>query len=112
MEAAEFSTYRYIQRNVEIEIKRVDKGGGFIGTLWLNKGWDAAVALVQKGFATVHPYSADLLSWSRRLYAAEVCLVSRLGISPRFGSSLTGTGDPCGFFLGGGEEIEHLGSRE
>ena len=95
---------------MEIEIKRVDKGGGSIGTLWLNKGWDAAGALVQKGFATVHPYSADLLSWSRRLYVAEVCLVSCLGISSRFRLLLTG--DPCGLFLGGGEEIERLGSRE
>ena len=61
---------------MEIEIDTVDKSGGFIGTLWLNKNENAAVALVQEGLATVHSYSADMLSWSKQLYAAEVCLVS------------------------------------
>jgi len=62
-----------MQRDVEIEIETVDKSGGFIGTLWFNKNENAAVALVQEGLATVHSYSADTLSWSRQLYAAEVC---------------------------------------
>jgi len=62
-----------MQRDVEIEVETVDKSGGFIGTLWLNKNENAAVALVQEGLATVHSYSADTLSWSRQLYAAEVC---------------------------------------
>ena len=65
-----------MQRDVEIEIDTVDKSGGFIGTLWLNKNENAAVALVQEGLATVHSYSADMLSWSKQLYAAEVCFVS------------------------------------
>ena len=65
-----------MQRDVEIEIETVDKSGGFIGTLWLNKNENAAVALVQEGLATVHSYSADMLSWAKQLYTAEVCLVS------------------------------------
>ncbi|KAF9793381.1 transcription factor [Thelephora terrestris] len=71
VEAAEFATRRYMQRDVEIEIETVDKSGGFIGTLWLNKNENAAIALVQEGLATVHSYSADTLSWARQLYAAE-----------------------------------------
>ncbi|KAF9648581.1 transcription factor [Thelephora ganbajun] len=71
-EAAEFATRRYMQRDVEIEIETVDKSGGFIGTLWMNKNENAAVALVQEGLATVHSYSADALSWSKQLYAAEI----------------------------------------
>ena len=62
-----------MQRDVEVEVETVDKSGGFIGALWLNKNENAAVALVQEGLATVHSYSADGLSWSKQLYAAEVC---------------------------------------
>lgn len=80
-EAAEFAARRYMQRDVEIEIETVDKSGGFIGALWLNKNENAAVVLVQEGLATVHGYSADTLSWSKLLYAAEV----RLGSSPSRG---------------------------
>ena len=64
-----------MQRDVEIEVETVDKSGGFIGALWLNKNENAAVALVQEGLATVHSYSADTLPWSRQLYTAEVCHV-------------------------------------
>jgi staphylococcal nuclease domain-containing protein 1 len=84
-----------MQRDVEIEIETVDKSGGFIGTLWLNKNENAAVVLVQEGLATVHSYSADTLSWAKQLYAAEVCFVShprgapRPGVSSEFGSALT-----------------------
>ena len=98
-----------MQRDVEIEIETVDKSGGFIGTLWLNKNENAAVALVQEGLATVHSYSADTLSWSKQLYAAEVCIAFHpsgtlhLGVSPGFGSSLTPAGN---FFIGGGQGEE------
>ena len=74
-----------MQRDVEVEIETVDKSGGFIGALWLNKNENAAVALVQEGLATVHSYSADTLSWSKQLYAAEVGFFF-LGM---FGSLLT-----------------------
>ena len=65
-----------MQRDVEIEVETVDKNGGFIGTLWLNKSENAAVGLVQDGLATVHSYSADTLWWSKQLYPIEVCLVA------------------------------------
>ena len=74
-----------MQRDVEIEVETVDKSGGFIGALWLNKNENAAVALVQEGLATVHSYSADTLSWSKQLYDAEV----RISPPCHFGLLLT-----------------------
>lgn len=71
-EAAEFSTRRYMQRDVEIEIESTDKVGGFIGSLYLNKNENAAIELVKEGLATVHTYSAESLSWSKQLFDAEV----------------------------------------
>ncbi|KAH8119402.1 transcription factor [Phellopilus nigrolimitatus] len=70
-EAAEFATRRYMQRDVEIEIDAVDKSGGFIGALYLNKTENAAVLLVREGLATVHGFSADSLPWAKHLYDAE-----------------------------------------
>ncbi|KAI0661175.1 transcription factor [Cubamyces menziesii] len=70
-ESAEFATRRYMQRDVEIEIHDADKSGGFIGALYLNKTENAAITLVKEGLATVHPYSADNLSWAKQLYDAE-----------------------------------------
>ena len=51
-----------------IEIETVDKDGGYIGTLWLDKNGDATVALVQGGPVTVHSYSVDTLA-----FEAGVC---------------------------------------
>jgi staphylococcal nuclease domain-containing protein 1 len=61
-----------MQRDVEIEVESADKSGGFIGALFVNKTENAAISLLQEGLATVHPYSADTLSWARQLYDAEV----------------------------------------
>lgn len=69
-EAADFATRRYMQRDVEFEVDTVDKSGGFIGTLWL-KSENVAISLVKEGLASVHSFSADGLSWSTQLYAAE-----------------------------------------
>ncbi|KAG2043573.1 transcription factor [Suillus americanus] len=69
-EAADFATRRYMQRDVEFEVDTVDKSGGFIGTLWL-KSENVAISLVKEGLASVHSFSADALSWSTQLYAAE-----------------------------------------
>ncbi|KIJ67884.1 hypothetical protein HYDPIDRAFT_25347 [Hydnomerulius pinastri MD-312] len=69
-EAADFATRRYMQRDVEFEVETVDKSGGFIGALWL-KNENAAVSLVREGYASVHAFSADSLSWARQLYDAE-----------------------------------------
>jgi staphylococcal nuclease domain-containing protein 1 len=70
-ESAEFATRRYMQRDVEIEVDTVDKSGGFIGTLLVNKTENAALVLVREGLASVHSFSAEGLSWSRQLYDAE-----------------------------------------
>lgn len=76
-EASDFATRRYMQRDAEIEIYDVDKSGGFIGALFLNKTENAAVTLVKEGMASVHSYSADSLPWVKQLYDAEVCLFLR-----------------------------------
>lgn len=60
-----------MQRDVEIEIHDVDKSGGFIGALYLNKTENAAIAIAREGLATTHAYSADSLPWARQLYDAE-----------------------------------------
>lgn len=61
-----------MQRDCEFEVQDVDKSGGFIGALYLNKTENAAIALVREGLATVHSYSADSLPWAAQLYGAEV----------------------------------------
>jgi staphylococcal nuclease domain-containing protein 1 len=70
-EAAEFATRRYMQRDVEFEVDTVDKSGGFIGSMYVNKTENAAITLVKEGLASVHSFSAEGLSWSRQLYDAE-----------------------------------------
>ncbi|KAI0063561.1 transcription factor [Artomyces pyxidatus] len=70
-EAAEFATRRYMQRDCEIEVDTVDKSGGFIGALYVNKNENAAVTLVSEGLASVHSFSADTLPWAKQLYDAE-----------------------------------------
>lgn len=61
-----------MQRDVEFEVDSIDKSGGFIGTLFLNKTENVAITLVREGLATVHSFSADSLSWAGQLYEAEV----------------------------------------
>ncbi|KAF8967855.1 hypothetical protein BDZ97DRAFT_1801575 [Flammula alnicola] len=70
-EAYEFAAHRYMQRDVEFEVESIDKSGGFIGSLFINKTENAALTLVKEGLATVHPFSADGLPWARQLYDAE-----------------------------------------
>ncbi|CAG8525062.1 10315_t:CDS:10 [Gigaspora margarita] len=70
-EALEFATRKTLQRDVEIEVENVDKMGGFIGSLWLNKTENFATLLLQEGLAEVHSFSADQSSHSKELYAAE-----------------------------------------
>jgi hypothetical protein len=48
-----------MQRDVEFEVDSIDKSGGFIGSLYLNKTENAALTLVKEGLATVHSFSAD-----------------------------------------------------
>ncbi|KAH8828077.1 hypothetical protein DL96DRAFT_1601611 [Flagelloscypha sp. PMI_526] len=70
-EALDFSTRRYMQRDAEFEVSNVDKSGGFIGALYVNKTENAALALVKEGLASIHDYSAEGLAWINQLYAAE-----------------------------------------
>lgn len=79
-EATEFATRRYMQREVEFEVDMVDKSGGFIGALYLNKTENAAISLVKEGLASVHSFSADTLPWSRQLYDAEVSILCSINV--------------------------------
>lgn len=60
-----------MQRDVEVEFEAVDKTGGFIGAMYLNKTENAAITLVKEGLATVHAYSAEGLAWVKALTDAE-----------------------------------------
>ena len=64
-----------MQRYVEIEVDAVDKSGGFIGALYVNKTENAAITLVKEGLATVHAFSAEGLNYAKQLFDAEVSLV-------------------------------------
>ncbi|KAG0237947.1 hypothetical protein BGW42_008047 [Actinomortierella wolfii] len=70
-EALDFMTRRVQQREVEIEVDSLDKTGGFIGSMFLNKNDNVAVALLEEGLATIHSYSADQSKHANQLYAAE-----------------------------------------
>lgn len=61
-----------MQRDVEFEVDTVDKSGGFIGALYVNKTENVAISLVKEGLASVHSFSAEGLSWSKQLLDAEV----------------------------------------
>jgi staphylococcal nuclease domain-containing protein 1 len=69
-EAHDLATRRLTQRDVEIDVHGLDKVGGFIGSLYINKESFAKI-LVDEGFATVHPYSAEQSGNANELLAAE-----------------------------------------
>jgi staphylococcal nuclease domain-containing protein 1 len=69
-EAHDLANKRLSQRDVEIDIHNIDKVGGFIGELYINKESFAKI-LVDEGFATVHTYSAEQSGNSTMLLAAE-----------------------------------------
>lgn len=60
-----------MQRDVEVEFDAVDKSGGFIGAMYINKTENVAITLVKEGLATVHAYSAENLAWAKALMDAE-----------------------------------------
>ncbi|KDR75802.1 hypothetical protein GALMADRAFT_248516 [Galerina marginata CBS 339.88] len=70
-EAYEFASRRYMQRDIEFEVESIDKSGGFIGSLYVNKTENVALTLVKEGLATIHAFSAEGLSWAKQLYDAE-----------------------------------------
>ena len=69
-EAHDLATKRLTQRDVEIDVHNIDKVGGFIGDLYINKESFAKI-LVEEGFATVHAYSAEQSGNASELLAAE-----------------------------------------
>ncbi|KAJ1960903.1 hypothetical protein GGI12_003550 [Dipsacomyces acuminosporus] len=70
-EALEYTVRQAMQRDVEAEFEGVDKSGGFIGTIWMNKTESLAENLLQEGLATVHDFSAEQSPYTNRLYSAE-----------------------------------------
>lgn len=69
-EAHDLANRRCLQRDVEIDVETLDKVGGFIGTLYINRE-NFAKILVEEGLATVHPYSAEQSGHAAELLAAE-----------------------------------------
>lgn len=57
-EAHEFARRHLTQHDVEINVHNVDKAGGFIGEIFVNRV-SFAKLLVEEGLATVHEYSAQ-----------------------------------------------------
>ena len=69
-EAHELANRRCTQRDVEIDVENIDKVGGFIGTLYVNKE-NFTKVLLEEGFATVHAYSAERSGNATEYFAAE-----------------------------------------
>lgn len=69
-EALDLANRRLNQRDVEVDIYDIDKVGGFIGDLYINRESFAKV-LVEEGLASVHQYSAEKSGNATELNAAE-----------------------------------------
>ncbi|RYO75421.1 hypothetical protein DL764_010469 [Monosporascus ibericus] len=69
-EALDLANRRCNQRDCEIDIHDIDKVGGFIGDLYINRESFAKV-LVEEGLASVHQYSAEKAGNAAELLAAE-----------------------------------------
>ncbi|KAI1475777.1 hypothetical protein K445DRAFT_25220 [Daldinia sp. EC12] len=69
-EALDLANRRCNQRDCEIDIHDIDKVGGFIGDLYINRESFAKI-LVEEGLATVHQYSAEKAGNATELLAAE-----------------------------------------
>jgi staphylococcal nuclease domain-containing protein 1 len=69
-EAHDLAIKRLTQRDVEIDVHNIDKVGGFIGDLYINKESFAKI-LLEEGFATVHAYSAEQSGNASTLLPAE-----------------------------------------
>ena len=69
-EAHDLATRRLTQRDVEIDVHDIDKVGGFVGELFINKESFAKI-LVEEGFATVREFSAQKAGNATELLAAQ-----------------------------------------
>ena len=80
-EALNFLNKHVLQRDATFSAENVDKSGGIIGTLWIEKK-NVAVSLLEQGFGYVHDYSASQSAYSTALYEAEaIAKNSRVGNS-------------------------------
>jgi len=69
-EALDLANRRCNQRDCEVDIHDIDKVGGFIGELFVNKE-NFAKVLVEEGLASVHAFSAEKSGNATELFAAE-----------------------------------------
>ncbi|KFH42056.1 hypothetical protein ACRE_072360 [Hapsidospora chrysogenum ATCC 11550] len=69
-EALDLANRRCNQRDCEVDIHDMDKVGGFIGELYINRE-NFAKVLVEEGLATVHAFSAEKTGNAAELFAAE-----------------------------------------
>lgn len=69
-EALDYASRRCMQRDVEIDVDDVDRAGGFIGTMYVNRE-NVAKGLLEEGLASVHEYSAEKSGHATELFAAE-----------------------------------------
>lgn len=69
-EAIDLANRRCNQRDCEVDIHDMDKVGGFIGELFINRE-NFAKVLVEEGLASVHAYSAEKSGNSAELFGAE-----------------------------------------
>ncbi|KAK4162473.1 putative nuclease [Cladorrhinum sp. PSN259] len=69
-EGLDLANRRCNQRDCEIDVHDIDKVGGFIGDLYINRESFAKV-LVEEGLASVHEYSAEKAGNSAELLAAQ-----------------------------------------
>lgn len=69
-EAIDIANRRANQRDCEVDIHDMDKVGGFIGELYVNRE-NFAKVLVEEGLATVHAFSAEKSGNAAELFAAE-----------------------------------------
>ncbi|RKU44320.1 hypothetical protein DL546_005982 [Coniochaeta pulveracea] len=69
-EALELANRRCNQRDCEIDVHDIDKVGGFIGDLYVNRESFAKI-LVEEGLASVHEYSAEKAGNAAELLAAQ-----------------------------------------
>ncbi|KAG7291725.1 hypothetical protein NEMBOFW57_001744 [Staphylotrichum longicolle] len=69
-EALDLANRRCNQRDCEIDVHDIDKVGGFIGDLYVNRESFAKV-LVEEGLASVHQYSAEKAGNATELLAAQ-----------------------------------------
>jgi len=64
-----FLTFIILHCQVEVEVEAMDKGGNFIGWLYID-GVNLSVALVEDGLAKVH-FTAERSSHAKSLQHAE-----------------------------------------